>query len=120
MKDYQIPYSYSPILVCNKNNLSLKPYIKSFIESTRKGFTYALNNEDESIKILKKYLPSKEKKINLNRAFGLTIPSMSVENDWGKFDFKKVELFLDWLKKFKIEKRALVPEEIFTNNYIET
>lgn len=118
MKDYGIPYSYSPILVCDKNNLSLEPHIMSFIESTRKGFTYALNNKEDSIKILKKYLPSKEKNINLNRAFELTIPSMSIDNDWGKFDLKKVQLFLDWLFKFKIEKKVSKAKEIFTNNYL--
>tara|TARA_B100001057_G_scaffold339798_1_gene340623 strand:- start:1115 stop:2020 length:906 start_codon:yes stop_codon:yes gene_type:complete len=118
MKDYGIPYSYSPILVCNKNNLSLEPYIISFIESTRKGFTYALNNKEDSIEILKKYLPSKEKNINLNRAFELTIPSMSIDHDWGKFDLKKVQLFLDWLYKFKIENKVSKAKEIFTNEYL--
>ena len=118
MKDYGIPYSYSPILVCNKKNLSLEPCISSFIESTRKGFTYALNNKEDSIEILKKYLPSKEKNINLNRAFELTIPSMSIDHDWGKFDLKKVQLFLDWLYKFKIEKKVSKAKEIFTNEYL--
>ena len=54
----------------------------------------------------------------LNRAFELTIPSMSIDHDWGKFDLKKVQLFLDWLYKFKIENKVSKAKEIFTNEYL--
>ena len=118
MEDYGIPYSYSPILVCNKNDKNVTSYAKQFLDATKKGFVYASENKEESIEILKKNLLSSEKEINLSKAFDLTIPSMKLETGWGKMDLAKIQVFLDWLYNFKIEKKLLKAEDIASNQYI--
>ena len=118
MEDYGIPYSYSPILLCNKKEKNVTSYAKQFLDATKKGFIYASENKEESIEILKKNLLSNEKEINLSEAFDLTIPSMYIDADWGKMDFEKIQVFLDWLYEFKIEKKLLRAEDIISNDYI--
>ena len=118
MEDYNIPYSYSPILLCNKNDSNVISHAKSFLEATKKGFVYASKNKEESIEILKKNLLANEKDINLSKAFDLSIPSMCIDSDWGEMDLKKIQVFLDWLYEFKIEKKLLRAEDIISNNYI--
>ena len=88
------------------------------MEATKKGFIYASKNKEESLEILKKNLLANEKNINLSKAFELTIPSMSIDSDWGKMDFEKIQVFLDWLYEFKIEKKLLRAQDIISNDYI--
>ena len=88
------------------------------MEATKKGFVYASKNKEESIEILKKNLLANEKDINLSKAFDLTIPSMCIDSDWGEMDLEKIQVFLDWLYEFKIEKKLLRAEDIVSNNYI--
>ena len=67
---------------------------------------------------MKKNLLANEKDINLSKAFDLTIPSMYIDSDWGEMDLDKIQVFLDWLYEFKIEKKLLRAEDIISNNYI--
>ncbi len=77
MEDYSIPYSYSPVLVCNQDNLDVIQYANLFIQASRKGFIYSFENKKESLQILKKYIPDYEKKINLEKCYDLSITSMN-------------------------------------------
>ena len=43
---------------------------------------------------------------------------MCIDSDWGEMDLKKIQVFLDWLYEFKIEKKLLRAEDIISNNYI--
>tara|TARA_B100000886_G_scaffold116792_1_gene78550 strand:- start:58 stop:960 length:903 start_codon:yes stop_codon:yes gene_type:complete len=117
MEDYMIPYSYSPVLVCNRDNLNVVENANSFIKASRKGFIYSFENKKESLKILKKYIPDYEKNINLEKCYDLSIPSMNCGRNWGEFDFKKVQIFLDWIKHTKIEKKIIKVNDIITNEY---
>ena len=67
---------------------------------------------------MKKNLLANEKDINLSKAFDLTIPSMYIDSDWGEMDLDKIQVFLDWLYEFKIEKKLLRAEDIISNNYV--
>ena len=53
MEDYNIPYSYSPILLCTRM-IQMLFHMPNHFEATKKGFVYALKNKEESIEILKK------------------------------------------------------------------
>ena len=48
----------------------------------------------------------------------LSIPSMNIDSDWGEMNLEKIQVFLDWLYEFKIEKKLLRAEDIISNNYI--
>ena len=36
MEDYMMPYSYSPVIVCNRDDLNVIEYANSFIKASRK------------------------------------------------------------------------------------
>ena len=42
---------------------------------------------------------------------------MNYGRNWGEFDFKKVQIFLDWIKHTKIEKKIIKVNDIITNEY---
>jgi len=118
MEDYMIPYSYSPVIVCNRDDLNVIEYANSFIKASRKGFIYSFENKKESLEILKKYIPDYEKNINLEKCYDLSISSMNYGRNWGEFDIEKVQTFLDWIKYNKIEKKVIKVNDIITNDYI--
>ena len=55
MEDYMIPYSYSPVLVCNRDNLNVVENANSFLRASRKGFIYSFENMYHEITELLKF-----------------------------------------------------------------
>jgi len=119
MEDYNIPYSYSPILVGEKENVFKNGYTKSFLQATKMGFEYAFQNKKQALDILKNYLIEDEKNINLSEAYDLTIDSMNHYGKWGYFDKTKVQSFFDWIYNNKIEKKRFMFDDLVTNQFLD-
>ena len=69
MSDYQIPYSYSPLIAASAWNIKMKTELyTSFIKATRMGFNYCSSNPEEASEILSKYVPRTDIHIDLLKA----------------------------------------------------
>ena len=119
MEEYGIPYSYSPLLVTNENTIpqNITQY-KKFITATKKGYLYSQEYSEQSIDILKKYIPDSEKNINLQKALKASARSFGNADNWGKLNQKVVQTFLDWIREKKLETSQLSTPEIITNDLI--
>ena len=59
MDDYNIPYSYSPVIAINEDDFGTdKTLYRNFIKATKKGFLQAQENPAEAAAILGKYIPN--------------------------------------------------------------
>ena len=105
LSDYNIPYSYSPLITTSSKLVEeKKDSIKMFLKSTKKGFIYSVNNIKESTNILHKHLIEDDKNINLEQALSFSKKYFGGQDDFGKIDENIFIKFFQWLKLNNIEK----------------
>ncbi len=120
MRDYDIPYSYSPVLVAGQEAMEAnKADYRAFITGTKKGFKYCQTNPEEAVKIFKSFVPTSDQHIDLAAALSQTLDSFSTNEHWGKFDKEEVTRFLDWIYEHQLETKVLQPNELFTNSLLD-
>ncbi len=116
LDDYNIPYSYSPVIAADGNKINQnKSIIKDFLEATKKGFYYSKQNPQEAAEILSRHVPDNDKNIDLEKAIKLSSEALGDEYDWGQIDISKVEVFLDWLKDQGLERSNLIANDLVVN-----
>jgi hypothetical protein len=81
---------------------------------------YSQQYQEESTSILSKYIPKQEEHIDLKRALELTAPSFGDEKNWGQFDERIVQSFLDWIYEKNLETSRLGLSEIVSNEYVDS
>jgi ABC-type nitrate/sulfonate/bicarbonate transport system substrate-binding protein len=119
LKDYGIPYSYSPVIACSKHaTATITSHLKAFLKATKKGFIYAQNNNKHAAKILATYIPEKDQNIDLKQSVKITCDALGDHNKWGIMDIQGINDFLNWLKKNKLEQHDLNATSLFTNDLL--
>lgn len=118
MKDYDIPYSYSPVIATDQKHLEEKADVyRAFLKATQLGWEYAQNQPIKAAAILKKYAP-KETDLDFNKSVALTNDAVGIISEWGVMDFKNVECFLKWLQDQGLESHQLSASKLFTNQLV--
>lgn len=119
LKDYGIPYSYSPVIACSQEIIATKEEdLKSFLQATKKGFFYAKENPLKAAEILKNLVPEKDKNMYLEKTIELTCAVLGEKENWGKMKPDGVKTFLNWLQEQKLEQHQLKSTSLFTNNLL--
>ena len=120
MHDFDIPYSYSPLIAASESEINERESdFRSFIAATRKGFNYCQENPEEAVSLLQPFVPEKDQKINLNKALKLSITAFGKKADWGLMNEKNVEKFLNWIYDQKLESKQLKVSELITNQLLK-
>lgn len=116
MKDYQIPYSYSPVLAADaeKADANLDVY-KSFIQATKKGFLFCQSDPEEAVEILSKHVQEKEKHLDLSAALKVTAPHFGDDNNWGIIEEENLNEFLSWIKSKGLERSNITASDLATD-----
>ncbi|MEM8765656.1 MAG: ABC transporter substrate-binding protein [Bacteroidota bacterium] len=117
LADYDIPYSYSPVITANATLISdnLKDY-RDFIKATKKGYLFAQENPVESLAILQPHIPKYDGHIDLTEALEMTLPFFGNTLDWGRIKPNNISAFLSWLNEKKLEKKPILPQEVATES----
>jgi len=119
LKDYGIPYSYSPIIAVNKATLeATKSHYRSFLAASRKGFVFAQNNPRESSEILFPHIDSDYREIDLEASVRMTTAAMGSQADWGRMDHSNIQEYLDWLHSSGLLPEKFEPEELAINSLL--
>ena len=113
MKDFGIPYSYSPIIMAGKKATenNLEEYSK-FLKATKKGYLYAKDHPEEAVKVISPYVAQQDANIDLLESQEYTSSFYGDEKTWGILEKGKVNLFLDWLKSKGLENKELTFEDL--------
>jgi ABC-type nitrate/sulfonate/bicarbonate transport system substrate-binding protein len=113
LSDYDIPYSYSPVIATDKKKISGDQKVfKDFLEATKQGYFYARSNPKEAAEILSQHLPEQDKNIDIEEAIELSSIALGDESEWGKMEIDKVDAFLSWLKERGLEKSDLTAKDL--------
>lgn len=119
MQDYDVPYSYSPLIVGNRASINAnETAFQAFLAATRKGFLHAIEQPDEAVALLKPFVPEKDANIDLRRALELSAEAMGGPEVWGRMDEGVVNRFLQWLNERQLESTPLTASDIVTNRLI--
>ncbi len=116
MKDYQVPYSYSPLIAVDERKLiEAEMEYKNFLSATREGYLFAMAHPEEATSILRPLLPEKDQRIDLLKALEVSAPAFGTEENWGKMNPQVVGDFLQWLYANQLESIKLEVSEVITN-----
>ena len=114
LKDYDIPYSYSPLIVASEKLINgSQSEINDFLKATKQGYIYSMNNIQESTEILYNYLPNSDKKINIIESLKFSIPYFGNSKSFGKISKDVFQKFFKWLELNEIENRLINVDEIY-------
>lgn len=117
LKDYDIPYGYSPIVLTTRDKVKThKEIYTKFIKATRKGFLFTHKNLSESKEILQNHMTSYDvENINIERSIKFTRPYFGNEKNCGLMNMEKVNTFLTWLVRHQLEDQKILDQNLFTN-----
>jgi len=121
LKDYGIPYSYSPVLAADETRLSASAdaYVQ-FLAAGKQGFQFAREEPNEAARLLAPFVPETDGRIDLDRSLAYTAPHFGDAHDWGRMDPKQVQAFLNWLKRHELENQPLQATELVTDTLLPT
>jgi ABC-type nitrate/sulfonate/bicarbonate transport system substrate-binding protein len=120
LRDYHIPYGYSPVVLTKKENLlHRKEFFANFIKATREGFLFAKKDPAQAVSILKKYLSENDlNNIDLDKSLSITLPYLGNENNCGMMRPERVVSFLQWLVDHSLEDKIILTQDLFTNDLL--
>jgi ABC-type nitrate/sulfonate/bicarbonate transport system substrate-binding protein len=117
MADYQVPYSYSPVIAANEDLVATKKEsYQKFLQATKRGYLYCRDNAQESIALFKKYVPETDAHIDLHKALEISLDAFGTQDNWGVLEESVVSTFIDWIEKKKLEPKKLSVSKIMTNS----
>lgn len=121
MKDFNIPYGYSPIILAKQEHLASKKEVyRKFIAATKKGFLFVKDNLEASLRILAKYITTYDlQNINLEESIKMSAPHFGDTSTCGKMKEKRVTDFLEWLVANQLESEVILNQNLFTNLLFE-
>ena len=119
MHDYDVPYSYSPVIAVRRDRMAeQREAYRDFLAATRRGYLYCQAQPEEAVSILSKYVAERDRDIDLSRALELTAPHFGTPETWGRLEPEVLQPFLDWLHERELESADLTMEELATNELL--
>jgi len=117
LRDYGIPYSYSPVFAVARSTLNEHAdMLRRFLKATKEGFLYAQSHPDEVVTWLMSRVPEHYRDATfLRRSQEFVSPYYGDDRTWGHMQPERVEAFLEWLHTRKLEEKRLHAEEIATS-----
>jgi ABC-type nitrate/sulfonate/bicarbonate transport system substrate-binding protein len=121
MRDFGIPYSYSPVLVASEQNIGSKSAsYKKFLNALKRGYQFCKEHPTEAVEILAKFVPETDKNIDLSKALAESKNAFGEENNWGMMDTNNITEFLNWLRENELETQQIAVSDLFTNELLQS
>lgn len=117
LKDYGIPYGYSPLIMAKSSDIETKSEtFKNFVSATKKGYLFAQNNPEKAVEILAKHVPELDlNNIDLLKSQNFLNRYYGNENTIGKMEVLIFQIFIYWLWEHNILEKRLEASEVFIN-----
>ncbi|MDE6182204.1 MAG: ABC transporter substrate-binding protein, partial [Eubacteriales bacterium] len=109
---------YSPVLISNEEFLnSNEDLAKRFLEATKKGYEFAIENPEEAAEILHKYSPEYDLEMLIESQKFLSKEYKADAKKWGYIDEDRWNRFFSWLYEKEIIKNNILGKG-FSNDYL--
>ena len=109
---------YTPVIVSSEKYLAENEDIaKRFLQATKKGYEYAIENPEESAKILYKYVPEYDLNMLIESQKYLANEYKAEISQWGYIDKERWNNFYNWAYEKGLITKDLT-DKGFTNDYL--
>ena len=116
--DSRLDY-YTPVIITNNNMIAEKPEtVKRFLEATSKGYVYAIQNPEESAKILNKYAPDYELEMLTASQIYLSDKYMEDASEWGIMKDEVWNNYTDFMMEYGVIQDSIAANECYTNEFL--
>lgn len=131
IKDYPVDYwnfkdiddtfdFYTPVLIANNSTIEDdKELVQDFVDATRKGYEYAIDNPKESADILLENDDSLDKDLVYASQEFLSKEYKKDTDKWGIFDKERWAKYYTWLNDNDLVDEKLDVNSGFTNKFVE-
>lgn len=116
--DERLDY-YTPVIIANQDTLEQKPeMVKKFLAATEKGYRYAIENPDESAKILQKYAPDYSLEMLTMSQEYLAEKYMEDTDRWGEMKDEVWNNYTDFMVEYGVIDHAIPASDCYTNEFL--
>lgn len=116
--DKRLDY-YTPLIISNEKLLKEKPEVaKKFLEATKKGYEYTIENPKEAAKILIKHAPEIDENLAIKSQEYLAEKYIDDAKRWGEMKDSVWNNYTGFLKEYKLINKDLKPSEAYTNEFL--
>lgn len=110
---------YTPVIIANQDTLEQKPeMVKKFLAATEKGYRYAIENPDESAKILQKYAPDYSLEMLTMSQEYLAEKYMEDTDRWGEMKDEVWNNYTDFMVEYGVIDHAIPASDCYTNEFL--
>lgn len=110
---------YTPILISNNKLIKENPdKVKKFLRATEKGYQYAINNPEESAKILVKNAPEINENLAIESQKFLAKQYIADASKWGMMKNEVWNNYTKFLLDKGLISKELKAEDAFTNEFL--
>lgn len=109
----------SPLIITSDKLIKDNPkLVHLFMQATKKGFEYSINNPADAANQMLNLLPELDEKLVKESVKFLAPLYKGKSINWGYLDFKKFEVYSQWMKKVDLIKTIPLPNEYLSNEFI--
>lgn len=110
---------YTPVIIGNNEYLEENGEIaKKFLEATKKGYEYAIENPSESADILLKAVPELDEELVQASQEWISKQYKAEVERWGYIDPNRWDAFYDWLSENGLSEEKIPAGTGYTNDYL--
>ena len=116
--DERLDY-YTPVIIANNKTLEERPEMtKKFLAATAKGYKYAIENPEESAKILQKYAPDYSIEMLTMSQEYLADKYMEDTTRWGEMKDSVWDNYTDFMVEYNVIGKPIPASECYTNEFL--
>lgn len=110
---------YTPILIAGNKTIKENPEkVKKFLKATEKGYKFAIENPEESAKILLKHAPELEEKLVVESQKFLAPKYTGSAAKWGVMKSEVWSNYAKFMKDNGLIDKELMVDDAFTNSFL--
>jgi len=111
---------YTPVIIASEETLNnKKELVKKFLNATKKGYMFAIENPTASAEILLKNAPELDKEIVIKSQEYLKDKYIEKNQKWGYMEPSIWKNFSDWMFENNLIEKELDFENAYTNEFLE-
>ena len=116
--DERLDY-YTPVIIASNETLEQKPeMVKKFLKATAKGYEYAIENPEESAKILQKYAPDYDLELLTVSQEYLADRYMEDSETWGTMKDSVWDNYTDFMLEYGVIDKDIAASDCYTNEFL--
>lgn len=119
-EDYGVPYGYSPVIARNAGAGLSEEVLGKFVEATREGYEFAVQNAKEAAEMLKEHCRPARSIEFLEKSQVAINGYYAGKGALGYMQAEKWETWVRWLGEKELLQKPVEAKELYTNEFFTT